>query len=51
MGSANGSNILKCCHGEIKTSKGYIWKFAEDPTSIEELVVTKKKNTTSKPVL
>lgn len=51
MGLVNGSNILKCCRGEIKTSKGYIWKFIEDPTPIEELIVIKKKNTTGKPVL
>lgn len=48
LGLANGSNILKCCHGEIKTSKGYIWKFTEDPTPIEELVISKKKKTTGK---
>lgn len=50
LGLANGSNILKCCLGEIKTSKGYIWKFVEDKTPIEQLVVEKKKKTTGKRV-
>lgn len=48
LGLVNGTNIGKCCRGEIKTSKGYIWKYKEDPTSIEELVKNKKKNTTGK---
>lgn len=51
LGLVNGSNILKCCRGQIKTSKGYIWKFAEDLTPIEELVITRKQHTTGKAVL
>lgn len=51
LGLVNGGNIIKCCLGEIKTSKGFIWKYADDDTSIEELVKTKKKKTTGKAVL
>lgn len=51
MGKVNGGNITKCCLGEIKTSLGYIWKYEDDETQIEELVKTKKKRTTGKKVL
>ena len=51
LGLANGGNIIKCCLGEIKTSKGFIWKYADDNTPIDEIVKNKKKNTTGKAVL
>lgn len=51
LGLVNGGNIIKCCLGEIKTSKGFIWKYADDNTPIEEIVKNKKKNTTGKVVL
>lgn len=51
LGRLNGSNIIKCCKGEIKTSLGYIWKYEDDDITIEELVKTKKKKTTGKVVL
>lgn len=51
MGRINGTNIIKCCKGEIKTSLGYIWKYEDDNTTIEELVQTRKKRTTGKIVL
>ena len=48
LGLVNGGNIIKCCLGEIKTSKGFIWKYADDNISIEDLTQSKKKNTTGK---
>lgn len=51
MGKINGGNIVKCCKGEIKTSCGFIWKYEVDDTSIEQLILLKKKRTTGKPVL
>lgn len=50
LGLANGSNIIKCCLGDIKTSKGFIWKYADDETPIEDYVQSKQKRTTGKPV-
>lgn len=50
LGLVNGGNIIKCCLGEIKTSKGFIWKYADDNISIEDLAQSKKKNTTGKVV-
>lgn len=50
LGLINGSNIIKCCLGEIKTSKGFIWKYVDDETPIEEYVSLKVKKTTGKQV-
>lgn len=50
IGLANGGNIIKCCRGLLKTSKGYIWKYEDDEISIEELVKKSKKKTTGKKV-
>ena len=51
LGLINGSNIIKCCKREIKTSKGFIWKYEDDPTPLELFLKEKKKRTTGKPVL
>ena len=50
LGLINGSNIIKCCLGEIKTSKGFIWKYVDDETPIEEYIGSKIKKTTGKQV-
>ena len=45
MGQTNGSNIIACCNGKLKSSSGYIWKYVEDETPIEDYLLIKKKKT------
>lgn len=51
LGLVNGSNIIACCNGKLKSSSGYIWKYAEDETLIEDYLLAKKKKTTGKKVM
>lgn len=50
-GQINGSNIVACCNGKLKSSSGYIWKYVEDEMPIEDYLLTKKKRTTGKKVM
>ena len=46
----NNNCINRCCSGELKTSGGYIWKYVDDETPIEEYIISKAKKTTGKQV-
>lgn len=36
-----GSNIAKCCKGEINTYKGFVWKYADHMTDTERYSIIK----------